>query len=353
MRVKDLDSPKDEPIIIVDESEEAANKIEYIHATSHPDNEDTLVPKPSSPSSLPTVLKELPFKFNELTREVKELKKHVHDLEIELLVDLKEIPNKLETFTSIAKIKTLDTLQSLLNKGTKSLNKFAQVIGSASQKTGDTSVPSAGQAGTQLAEGEKNTNQVTISQLFQRKPAKDAEKANLNKQQSIPIPPPITTTKDKSKKAMSSKDAKEEGSESDSDDTIHLTGSMVESYKKKKLKKFDFITKYGDHVHLTEEQINKQKRIKKSAKAAAKHEVEVRREELVDLFGPDVVSKYYKAKLQYDKYCDKMLNKRAKSRITNCDVLTRNSPITLKVYKEDGTDEVILKFKANDLYLAE
>ncbi|GJV35512.1 hypothetical protein Tco_1407989 [Tanacetum coccineum] len=48
-----------------------------------------------------------------------------------------------------------------------------------------------------------------------------------------------------------------------------------------------------------------------------------------------------------------MLNRRAKSRITNCDVLTRKGPITLKMYKEDGTSEVIYNFKANDLHLRE
>ncbi|GJV06777.1 hypothetical protein Tco_1344433 [Tanacetum coccineum] len=40
-------------------------------------------------SSLPTELKELPFKFIELTGEVKELKKNVQDLEIKMLGDLK------------------------------------------------------------------------------------------------------------------------------------------------------------------------------------------------------------------------------------------------------------------------
>nr|GEV49097.1 hypothetical protein [Tanacetum cinerariifolium] len=50
-------------------------------------------------SSLPTELKELSNKFNNLTKEVKGLKKHVHELEIELPRDLKDIPDKLETFT--------------------------------------------------------------------------------------------------------------------------------------------------------------------------------------------------------------------------------------------------------------
>nr|GEZ42032.1 hypothetical protein [Tanacetum cinerariifolium] len=115
------------------------------------------------------------------------------------------------------------------------------------------------------------------------------------------------------------------------------------------MKKFDFITKDEDHVHLTEEQIKEQKKIEESAKAeAAKLEVEVRKEELVNLLGPDVVSKYFKAKLQYDKYYDKMLN-----RITNYDVLARKGPITVKVYRENGTSEIIPNFKANDLHLGE
>ncbi|GKB10312.1 hypothetical protein Tco_0844235, partial [Tanacetum coccineum] len=46
--------------------------------------------------------------------------------------------------------------------------------------------------------------------------------------------------------------------------------------------------------------------------------------------GIDVVKGFYKVKLQYDKYCEKMLNRRVQSRITNYDVLTRKGPITLK-----------------------
>ncbi|GKD64885.1 hypothetical protein Tco_1306993, partial [Tanacetum coccineum] len=67
-------------------------------------------------SLLPTELKDLPSKFNELTEKVKGLKKQVHELEFEL--------------------------------------------------PGDKSVPLVGQADTMPAEGEKNINQATISQLF-------------------------------------------------------------------------------------------------------------------------------------------------------------------------------------------
>ncbi|GJV22844.1 hypothetical protein Tco_1375539 [Tanacetum coccineum] len=91
---------------------------------------------------------------------------------------------------------------------------------------------------------------------------------------------------------MSSKDDEEEGSDSESDDTINLTCFRVESLRTKKFKKIDFVIEDEDHVHLTKEQIKEQKRIEKSSKAeAAKHEVEVRKEKLVDLLGPDVVSK--------------------------------------------------------------
>ncbi|GJV00089.1 hypothetical protein Tco_1329359 [Tanacetum coccineum] len=374
---KDLDSPKDDVVIVVDEDGET--KKDEVHPTPNAKIEDTshkleleknkaeaeatlLKAQPSFPnveqlkellvkslktefsnilsahdfsSSLPTKLKDLPSKLNELTREVKGLKKQVHELVIELPGDLKEIPTKLDDFTK-------------------------NVLDYASSKARDQSVPSVGNADTMPAEGEKNTNQATISQLFQRRVEKNAEKENLNNQQPKPttpptttiIPPIITTTttqmqtppqnlqkgssqpegehikKDKGKKAMSPKDAKEVSTESDSDDeTTYVPGSMVESSKK-----------------------NAQKKIEEEAKAkAARREGEMRREELIDLLGPKVVNKYYNDKLQYDRYCDKMLNRRAKSRITNCDILTRKGLITLKVYKEDDTSEIIPEFKASTI----
>ncbi|GJU47248.1 hypothetical protein Tco_1204514, partial [Tanacetum coccineum] len=66
-------------------------------------------------NSLPTELKDIPSKLNELTREVQGLKNQVHTLEIELPGELKEIPTKLENFTKtvisltsqVAELKTL------------------------------------------------------------------------------------------------------------------------------------------------------------------------------------------------------------------------------------------------------
>ncbi|GKE69055.1 hypothetical protein Tco_1527127 [Tanacetum coccineum] len=74
---------------------------------------------------------------------------------------------------------------------------------------------------------------------------------------------------------------------------------------------------------------------------------------LVDLIGIDVVEEYHKNKLLYNKYCDKMLKIKKSPKITNCEVLTNKGPITLKIYKEDRSEEVILNLKVNDLHLAE
>nr|GEX84366.1 reverse transcriptase domain-containing protein [Tanacetum cinerariifolium] len=235
----DLDSTEDEPIIVVDESEEVADKTKEIHATSHIETKDTSVPtlhlqaKPFCPnvaqltellvksltpehskllyypyyiSSLPTKLKELPSKFNELTGELKELKKHVHDLEIELPRDLKEILNKLETFTSTAKIKTLDALPSLLNNVTEALNKFTQQP-----------IPTTTPA-TLTIPPIITTITTHMQSPFLPSPLR-----------SSPHPEGEHINKDKNKKSMSLKDIKQKG---------------------------------GDHVHLTKEQINELKRLR-------------------------------------------------------------------------------------------
>ncbi|GJS63920.1 hypothetical protein Tco_0678484 [Tanacetum coccineum] len=73
--------------------------------------------------------------------------------------------------------------------------------------------------------------------------------------------------------------------------------------------------------------------------------------DLFNLMGIDVMEEYHKKKLLYDKYCDKMLKRRKSPKITNCDVLTKKGPITLKVYREDGTDEVVSNFKTIMEYL--
>ncbi|GJS48768.1 hypothetical protein Tco_0598889 [Tanacetum coccineum] len=243
---KDLDSPKDDHVIVMDDSDE--DEEDEVHATKNSQKhkleleknkaEDALLKaKPFFPN-----LKDRPSKFNELTKEAKGLKQQVHELEIELPGDLKEIPSRLEEFTKTitnltSQVVELKTLQWELLASLAKCHKIFEHVCSGSSK------PEGGHI-----------------------------------------------KKDKGKKAMSSKDAKEVSTENDfDDDTTHVPGSMVESSKKKELK----------------------------------------------------------------RYCDKMLNRRAKSRITNRDILTRKGPITLKVYREDDTSEIIPEFKASDLHLVE
>ncbi|GJR30144.1 hypothetical protein Tco_1106376 [Tanacetum coccineum] len=75
--------------------------------------------------------------------------------------------------------------------------------------------------------------------------------------------------------------------------------------------------------------------------------------ELIDLLGKDVVTQYYTKKLIFNKYYDKMLKKKKNPKITNCEVLTKKGPITLKIYREDGSKEVISNLKVSDLHSAE
>ncbi|GKB68473.1 hypothetical protein Tco_0929885 [Tanacetum coccineum] len=147
---KDLDSPEDDRVIIVNASDEDEPNAK---------TKNTSVPRSSSLNSLPIELKDLPSKFNELTEEIKRLKTQVHGLEIELPKELKEIPTKLEDFTKTAtsltsQVVELKTLQWELPEEFLSLS----------------------------------------AKLFQRRADKiaEAEKENLN-QQPKPTPPPTTT----------------------------------------------------------------------------------------------------------------------------------------------------------------
>ncbi|GJX28980.1 hypothetical protein Tco_0237059 [Tanacetum coccineum] len=210
------DSPQDEPIIILDESEEEEEvaKDKDTYASSQGVPEDTSIPYPPSPK----------------LAQIQEL------MAQELLIEVQALP---VLVSSVQKqLNTLDSLPSLLNKVTDTLNRFASVVENVSgAMTKD--VPSAGQATTSPAEGEKNTT-------------KDAETNLQNK--------------------------------------------------------------------------------------------------LVDLLGIDVVEQYHNKKLLIDKYYDKTLKIGKSSKILNCDVLTQKGPISLKVYREDGTIEVIVNFKVSDLH---
>ncbi|GJU82723.1 hypothetical protein Tco_1285088 [Tanacetum coccineum] len=279
------DSPPGEPIIVSDESEEEEEvaRDKDIEATSHDVPKDTseeleqakakseaevtlIKAKPSYPginqltklllislkpdlskllashdfaSCLLTELKELPSKITGLSGEIKELKKHVRDMEIEFPGDLKEIPTKLEAFTSTISSPSSQVAE-LKNIHWELPTEFATMVENASGAT-SMNVPLACKAIASLVKGEKNT--------------KDAD----------------TNLKD----------------------------------------------------------------------------------ELVDLLGKNVVTRYYTKKLLFDKYCDKMLKRKKSPKITKCEVLTKKGHITLKIYREDRSDEVISNLKVSGLHSGE
>nr|GEZ94914.1 hypothetical protein [Tanacetum cinerariifolium] len=147
---KDLDSPKDDHVIVVNDSDE--DEDDEVHATENVELKILQFLNPYLPGLLK--FKSLPTKYSFFSLKTQRA------TEIELPGDLKEIPPKLKDFTktvtsltSQAKLKTLDALLSLFNKVTNALNQFAQAI--TSKKTGGDSVPSASQAGTQPAEGRR------------------------------------------------------------------------------------------------------------------------------------------------------------------------------------------------------
>nr|GEY28603.1 hypothetical protein [Tanacetum cinerariifolium] len=202
---KDLDSPKDDHVIVVDDSDkDEETKKDEVHPTPNAETEDTSVPKSSSPRSSQiqeltnqvlilypqnhkleleknkakaeaTLLKAQPsFPNVEQLKELllKSLKTKfsnilsAHDFSSSLPTELKDLPSKLNELTGElelpaeflslpaqialvqAKLKTLDALPSLLLNVTQALNKFSQVLDSASSKSRDQSVPSACQADT-------------------------------------------------------------------------------------------------------------------------------------------------------------------------------------------------------------
>nr|GFA55739.1 hypothetical protein [Tanacetum cinerariifolium] len=229
---KDLDSPEDDHVITVDDSDEDD---EDVYTPPNVKTEDTLVPKSSSPMS---------SQIQELTNQVLILQSQMHKLEAEknkaeaeaallkaqpsfpnveqlneLLVKsvkseflkilsthnfssslptkLKDLPSKFNDLTEKwelpaeflampsqvemvqAKLKTLDALPSLLNKVTNALNQFAQAI--TSNKTRGDSVPLAGQAGT-LPDG-KHIH-LTEEQINQQKKIEEEAKAEAAKHKS-------------------------------------------------------------------------------------------------------------------------------------------------------------------------
>nr|GEV21462.1 hypothetical protein [Tanacetum cinerariifolium] len=355
---KDLDLPKDDHVIIVDESEkdEPNTKTKDTSSQKHKlklekNKAEAEAAQLKAQPSFPNVEQLNKLLVKSLQSEFSKMLS-AHDFSSSLPSELKDLPSKFaelseEVASAQAKLKTLDALPSLLLNVTRALDRRADKIAEAekenlNQQSNPTTPPTTTPINPQII--------TTTSQM--QTPLQSLPRSSSQ-------PEGVHIKKDKGKKVMSSDEAEKESTESESNEKAYVTGSMVESSKTKKLKKFDFVIKDGEHIHLTEEQINHQKKLEEEAKSkeakakAAKQEREVRKAELINLLGPEIVHKYYKYKLQYDRYCDLMLNRRAESRIIICDVVTKKGPITLKVYREDGTSEVIPNFKASDPHLGE
>ncbi|GKF06375.1 hypothetical protein Tco_0037043, partial [Tanacetum coccineum] len=112
---------------------------------------------------VPTNLKRIPDKFDELQTNISALTTKVDKLErskSKIPSDLVALPGQVSSISSyLAKLKVLDELPNILSKVVAAMDRFAHVISSTSQRAGDTSVPSAGQAVprpiTPQTEGEK------------------------------------------------------------------------------------------------------------------------------------------------------------------------------------------------------
>nr|GEU45118.1 hypothetical protein [Tanacetum cinerariifolium] len=185
----------DEPIILLDESDEEETQIHKdTQATSYDEPKDTSVPPHPSLKSIQlqellahvnllqsqkdmleqqkekakaevAFLKARPLylDINQLTELLfAELKTIQWELPAEFLV----LPNQISSVQE--KLKTLDALPNLLNKVTATLNRFSTIMENASSGATSASVPSTGIADASPTEEEKNTN-----------PTEDADLTNL------------------------------------------------------------------------------------------------------------------------------------------------------------------------------
>nr|GEZ42351.1 hypothetical protein [Tanacetum cinerariifolium] len=244
------------------EEEETSNTIndEYkedeIHTTTNAETEDTLVPKSSLLRS---------SQIQDLTNQVLILQSQKHKLELEKNQAKAALLKAQPSFLNIgqlnelmAKLKTLDALLSLLNKVTNLLNQFAQAI--ASKKTRDESVPSVGQVGTQHAEGSRTQIKPPSSsffkeemkRIFKKKPEQTTTKINspnhhnhYSNANSLSLKSNQNLLLTRKGKAVFSEEVEKE--------STHMTGSMVESFTIKKLKRFNFISEDERNIHLTKE----------------------------------------------------------------------------------------------------
>ncbi|GJZ28520.1 hypothetical protein Tco_0573167 [Tanacetum coccineum] len=336
---KDLDSPEDDPVIVVDDSDE--DEDDEVHATENVETEDTSVPKSSSPRSsqiqeLTTILISSCPKAQTRTREKKaEAKaallklnppfpmwnnsKSCWRFERNFRSKLEEYVQRLSQVLS-SQGAELKPLKYLATNVTKAMNNYCSGFRFCLTKVRDKSVSFSKPSYTKPAEKEKNTNQATSPQLFQRQAKKNAEKKPKQPTTYHLFQQSLRTTTPCNLLPLQS--------------TRKLPLNQGGATQMNKGKRFDFVTEDGEHVHLTKEQINQQKKIEEEAKAeAARREGEIRKEELIDLLGPEVVNNSVPFSLSVDlniKYLKSSLVEDSSASVLQA--LRRSSGIFTPVY---------------------
>nr|GEW31159.1 hypothetical protein [Tanacetum cinerariifolium] len=261
---KDLDSPEDDPIIVVDDSkeDEEEDKNKEIHSTTNDKTKDIS-------ASIPPSLRST--QIQELTNQVLLLQSQKHTLETEKTKAEAKIARLKAQHPSpnVGQINELP-IKSLIAKFSKILSahdfysslpiELMELLSMFNELTDE----------VKALKTQVHGLKIKIPGDLKELPTKGASvQAKLKTLDALPSPL-----------------------------LRHMAGFMVESSRIKKAKKFDFVIEDGKHIHPTKEQINQQKEIEEEAKAKATiREGEIRKEEMIDLLGLEVVNKYYNDKL--------------------------------------------------------
>ncbi|GJU80921.1 hypothetical protein Tco_1283286 [Tanacetum coccineum] len=231
---KDLDSPEDDYVIVVDDTDE--DEKDEIHATTNDETEDTLVPKSLSPKS---------SQIQELTNQVLILQSQKHKLELE--------KNKAEAEVALLKAQpsfpNVEQLNELLVKSLKI--EFSNIL---SAHEFSSSLP------TELKDLPSKFNELTEEELSIEKKIHSPQTETT----TPPIPPVIITT---TTQIQSPSLQPPKGSS-------HPEGEHIKEDKGKKALSSEVV----------EEKIVEEAKVE-----AARHKGEMRKEELIDLLSPEVV----------------------------------------------------------------
>ncbi|GJW42095.1 hypothetical protein Tco_0070894 [Tanacetum coccineum] len=302
-----FDSPQDEPIIVTDESEEEEAEKDDTQATSHNVPEDTSVQPPPSPKS--AQIQELMAHVQLFQSQKDELQQQKAKADAEphiyllLPTDLKELPSK---FTE-------------LSGEIKELKQHVKVM--EIELPGDfKEIP------TKLETFTSTISSLT-SQVDELK----------NIQWELPtefqaIPNLVSSVQTKPKTLVSLPSLLNKVTQ-----TLDRFATMVDNASRATIK----------DVPLAAQETASPAEGEKNTNDAETN----LKDELINILGTNVVTQYYNKKLLFDKYCNKMLKTKS-PKITNYEVLIKKGPITLKIYREDGSQEVISNLKVSDLHLA-